>query len=336
MASTIRRAIARKRTISGRQASSVRGHERRPWRGDGGRGRLERVQRDGEHAHVLRVADDQRPHVLVPGRDVGQHRQRGQRRGHHRQDQLPEDLPAPGAVEQRRLLDLLGDAEEELAQEEHRERRHQEERRHDPGVGVEPAEVLDQHEVRDQREDRRDHHRRQEQEEQLVAAREAQPRERVGGHRAERDLPDRDQRAHDHAVEQRAEEVHVGRRQRAGLRELLGGGQAERLAQVQQRRVVGDQRLRARDEVRVGRERGPEHPEEREQAHEQQQAHGGPGRDLAPVDLAPGADARWRGRCRPVQRALMRDPTPPARSSRSWNAATTTSRRISATASAEA
>ena len=200
---------------------------------------------------VVRVAGDQRPHVLVPGRDVGQHRERRQRRGRHRQDQLPEDPPAARAVQQRGLLDLAADAEEELAQEEHRERRHQEERRDDAGVGVQPAEVLDQHEVRDQREDRRDHHRRQEEEEHLVPAGEPQPRERVGRHRAEHHLAERDQRADDHRIAQRGEEVDrptsACRRPRSPR-----PSEPEHLLEVHQRRPRRQQRLRAVDELRVG------------------------------------------------------------------------------------
>ena len=63
------------------------------------------------------------------------------------------------------------DTEEELPQKEDRERRHQKPWRHDALEGVEPLEVTNQNEVGDQRHHPRNHHGRQIQEKELIAAR---------------------------------------------------------------------------------------------------------------------------------------------------------------------
>ena len=69
--------------------------------------------------------DQERPEKVVPGVDDLQNDERRDGAAVHRQHDLPERAEIAAAVEPRRLLELLGRAEEKLPEEEHRERRHQ-------------------------------------------------------------------------------------------------------------------------------------------------------------------------------------------------------------------
>ena len=87
-----------------------------------------------------------------------------------------------GAVDRRRVLELLRDRLEEAAQqpdrEGERERRIGDDQR---GVRVEQAEIADDDEERDDQQDMREHLRDEEEEAVGIAAGEADARQRIGG-----------------------------------------------------------------------------------------------------------------------------------------------------------
>ena len=109
-----------------------------------------------------------------------------------REDHAEEDPELGRAVDPRGLEQVLRDPDEEVPQQEDRER--QPERgveEHEPEDRVEEPEVVVQREDRDQRHLDRDDEQRDDDQEEPVAARELEPRERVGGERGERDRQDR-------------------------------------------------------------------------------------------------------------------------------------------------
>ena len=105
-----------------------------------------------------------------------------------RQDQAQEDPDLGGAVDPRRLHQVLRDPDEEVPQQEDRERQPEggveedqaEHRVEEPEVGVE-------REDRDQRHLDRDDEHRDHGDEEPVAAGELEPGERVAGHRGDED-----------------------------------------------------------------------------------------------------------------------------------------------------
>ena len=173
-----------------------------------------------------------------------------------------EDPELGGAVDPRRLEQVLRDPDEEVPQQEDRERQPEggvEE--HEPEDRVEQAEVVVQREDRDQRHLDGDDEQRDHDQEEPVAARELEPRERVGSESGDRDRQDRrtdgdenrrpDRRRDRLVVEDLA--VVLERRQ-ARLREDLPPACTPDLGGLQQR-----------DEEQAKGRHQPEQPDEREQ-----------------------------------------------------------------------
>src|ERR1051325_3573348 len=78
---------------------------------------------DDDCRHRWRVRDEQRPQILVPAVDEEDHEERGDvgaRQGYDGVDQKP---PRTGAVDLRRLDELIGDRQKELAKQQRRGRR---------------------------------------------------------------------------------------------------------------------------------------------------------------------------------------------------------------------
>ena len=163
-------------------------------RGDEGRRRLGAA-----------VGHDQREGVFVPGGDEAEHRggrDAGRRLGQH---DLEEGLHARVAVDQRRLLVLLRDLVHEALHQPDREGQVEggvEDDQADMRVVEADGAVHQEH--RDGDDDRRQHARRQDEEEQVGLARHPEAREAVGGERAHADgehgAGDRDDQAVEEAV----------------------------------------------------------------------------------------------------------------------------------------
>ena len=116
----------------------------------------------------------------------------GDRRQPEREDQPEEDPELGGAVDAGGLEQVARDPDEEVPQQEDRER--QPERgveEHEAEDRVEQPEVVVEREDRDQRHLDRDDEQRDDDQEEPVAARELEPRERVCGEGGDRDRQDR-------------------------------------------------------------------------------------------------------------------------------------------------
>src|SRR5438105_1465326 len=114
--------------------------------------------RQPERDRLLRVVvqDDAREDVLVPGRDEGENGRRYKAGRDERQQDAEEGAETGRAVDHRRLLELLWDADQEAAQRPDRER--QSEREVDEnhaGQRVHLAVAAEQHVERDDQSDRR-------------------------------------------------------------------------------------------------------------------------------------------------------------------------------------
>ena len=217
-----------------------------------------------------------RPEEVVPVGQEAQDRERGDGRARERQDDLQEDPEIPGPVDARRLLDLLGQADEELAQEEDPERAGRSGHRHRP-QRVEPPEALHDQVVRDEEDHRRHQQGRHDRPEDQPLAAELHPGQRIrphrGGHEDEGGLQGR----RGNAVEEPAEDL------------LLPAGQG----------AVGieDQGFRPRrrggvDRVEVGLERREEDPRERDEDGQRREDQDGVDRD--PAGPGPGPPRRGR------------------------------------------
>ena len=154
----------------------------------GGVGRvLGRVVGDAERQRThLALQEQQRQQVGVPRRDEGQHAD-GDQPGHRqRQRDPPEDADPGGPVDDRRLLELLGQRHEERPQDDHGDGQREgrlRQRHAPPGVGQ--LEVAgDQDEQRDDRHGEREEQAEHEHHEERLAEPEVVARQRVGGHHA--------------------------------------------------------------------------------------------------------------------------------------------------------
>ena len=172
------------------------------------------------------------------------------------------------------------------------------------------------------------------------------PRERVGGHRAEQDLPDGDQRAHDHGVAQRGEEVDLGRWWPCPAASISSADASPRTClRFSSVAPGGSSPCVARHQLGVGGERRAEHPEEREQADAAAAARAPPRRRSGPRRCpswpCAGVSGSWPASSAVAVRSVRRSWTcrappaharsdSPARSRRIWIAATDASRTISA------
>ena len=180
--------------------------------------RLRRGQ-DHRQRQVLLGAGEQPGHgELAVGEQEGDQRRDHDRRRGDRQRDSPEGCPATGALDERRLLELLGDRPERRPHqpdaERHRERRVEDAERHrraaEAGVVQHREGVLEREEQHEER--RRDGDQRQEGAGQDPRQPEPRPREPEAGegvgHRGAEDEADaRGQTGHEQAVAEQAHEV---------------------------------------------------------------------------------------------------------------------------------
>ncbi len=203
---------------------------------------------------------------------------------------MPEDAPLAAAIQPGGVVQGPGDGQEVLPQQEGAEGRTQVGIGHDQApIAVQPAELLHDHEQRHDQHLGRDHHGREEDIEQGVAASELQPSESVGGQRAEGQLQGHHPAGDDHAVDreaphrQLAEGGHV--RVVLGMPATQHGGVRIRTEQLIHRRGLV---------VRVV-QRGQTHPHEgdhRGHCDDRQQQVGAQQPQLA----APGTRSCFKGR----------------------------------------
>ena len=145
---------------------------------------LEELEAEGERELVLVGQVDQRADEVIPHRQAVEQGDDREGRLAQRQDDPPEAAPARAAVEHGGLFQLLGNAEEELPQQEDVERA-AEPRRHPQRLErADPAEVFEEHVRRHHDDGEGDHHGGQAEREHRVAAAEANAGEAVGGDRA--------------------------------------------------------------------------------------------------------------------------------------------------------
>src|SRR5881296_894203 len=130
-------------------------------------------------AHECLVRDEQRPEVLVVGRQEAVDRDGAQCRPRQRDHGRDEEAECRRAVNPRRIPELTRDLHESLPEEERAEGRGHE-RDGQSLVCIEPSDRPDGDVVRDDRGLPRDHQRAEEQEEQQLPSAEHEERERVG------------------------------------------------------------------------------------------------------------------------------------------------------------
>ena len=158
--------------------------------------------------------DDQRPEILVPAVDEEDHEERRHVGPAERDQDVAEELHRPGAVDPRRLDQLVRHGQEELAEQERGGRRG-DQRDRQAGIGVQHPEVGDDLEGRHDPHLDRQHQRHEDAPEGQRPERKAEVDDGEGREDRDRDLPDRDRQRHDQAVHH-----HQAERRRAG------GGQA--------------------------------------------------------------------------------------------------------------
>ena len=151
--------------------------------------------------------DDQRPHEIVPGRHEHEDRQGHQDGARERHHDRPVDAEFSGAVDARRVEQIVGDRQHELADQKNAEDCRHARENHTP-VAVHEMHALQNQEQRQHAHLCRNHQRRHEQVEKSVAAAESKLGERVAGHGIQEQRKKRDRRCDDHAVRERAAEIH--------------------------------------------------------------------------------------------------------------------------------
>ncbi len=152
------------------------------------------LQTDLDGAVAIVLGHQEWPQVLVPCAEEGEHAQRRHRRAGERHRDPGHEAPVAVAVERGRVLQVLRDLQERLAQQERTEAGREE--RHDQArvaCCTNPRSVT-RRQVGDDRDLERHHQRRQEDDEQRALQRELEERERVAGERRGDDLTDRDER----------------------------------------------------------------------------------------------------------------------------------------------
>ena len=186
-----------------------------------------RGEADSDRPEVRRLEEQEPDEQVVPDLDELEHRHREDRWQRERQHHPQEDLAVPEAVDQRRLDDVLRHAAEVRRHEERRERRA--ERRVDEDravVVVDEADAGEIHVLRHDHRLHRDHHRRDDEQEQHGREPVTQHSEGVSGGSAhgqdERDRANRDDR--------RAGEL-MSHRQR--VEQLLPARQREPVAELE-------------------------------------------------------------------------------------------------------
>ena len=205
-------------------------------------------ERDRKRVQRVVGEDDERPHEVVPGAEEAEDRERGDNRFQERHDHGREDAQLAGAVDARRLEQLVGDAARELAHEEDAEdARHG---RHDrAGVGVDQAQGLEHQEERQHRDLSRYHQGTEQKAKEGIAAAKAQLGEGIAGHEIEGHGDGGGRAGDEQAVEQVAAHADA----------------AEQGAVVLERRRRRQDRRRQRRRRPRRHERGREHPEQRKE-----------------------------------------------------------------------
>ena len=145
----------------------------------------------------LRVArEGQRHEQVVPHPEELEDRERRDRREPERNDHAEEDPELRRTVDARRLEQVARDPDEEVPQQEDRERQPEGRVEEDePWDRVEEPERVVEREDRDQRHLDRNDEERDDEEEQPVAPRELEPRERVRRERGDKDRQESSLRA---------------------------------------------------------------------------------------------------------------------------------------------
>src|SRR6478609_1409031 len=265
-------------------------------------------QRDLHRPRLLVAADDERPEEGVPRPDEGDRADGGDEAQRVRHDDPPEGAPVAEAVDEGRLLDLLGEAEEELPEEERRERL--EEAGHDePLQRRDPAEGRDEDEARHERHGRRDEQGRGDRVEDGVGPPVGDARQAVARETGDDEHPDRLRHRDDARVEQAA-------RHRDG-RVVEQAGEVGGLPHRRQPVEVGGAEVLLAHEGAADEQ--VERDEEEQRGNEQRCVAGPPGQ----ARLTPAAHDRHQS------------PRSPSRSRRPWPTATIAMMSVRMTAPAE-
>ncbi len=158
-----------------------------------------RVVDGAGHREQVGVADEDQSHDQVVPHPEELEDRVGRERGNRKRDHDPhEDAEVRGAVDARRLDQVSRQRDEEVAQEKDREREAERRvREPDADVPVGEPEVAEEPEQGDERHLHRYDHERDNRQEDRVSEREFDPRERIGGRRAERERQER-RRHRDH------------------------------------------------------------------------------------------------------------------------------------------
>ena len=212
------------------------------------------ADRDG--LHFRRRDEREGVDELVPRQREGEDARRDEPGHRERQDDLHEDLPARGAVDQRALLQLERDRAEVAHQEPRAERDQERGVREDEGPArVEETELEDDGRERDEEDRRRHEVGEEDREPDLLRAAESQPLDGVGGEDARGDRREGGDHRDHHRV------PHP-----------LGiWGVEEQLLEVRERGLGDPERVAlARQELGVRLERRRPHPVEREEQHEEE------------------------------------------------------------------
>src|SRR5436309_13702553 len=99
---------------------------------------IELGERDLDRPELVLRRHEERPQERVPGRQRRDQGDGDEGRANERQRDAPQEAGMSGAVERRRVLELLRDTEEELAEQEDREDRRRERDDLDPQRVVQP------------------------------------------------------------------------------------------------------------------------------------------------------------------------------------------------------
>ena len=191
----------------------------------------------------------------------------------------------------------FGDAEHELAHQEHAEGAGNG-RQDQAGMGVREVEIGDEHEQRDERHDAGDHQRRQHDGEEHPLAGELELGQGVAEHRAEQQVPCRHGEGDDGRVEEVPGEVEA----------------VEQVAVVLQRWLLGDPPARRLAQLTRRLERAEDHPHERRHHQHEPGEQGDVQADGSRA--APGAHGDRRSVCSVV--VVMRSPQVFGRRTRNW------------------
>ena len=169
--------------------------------------RLEALERDRQRIELRVPEVDQRAEEVAPLLDEGEQRDRDEGRPRQRDDDPPAGSQLARAVDPGGVRQLIRDGPEELAQQEDEERIAQERRDQQGQVGPDPAELAERHVQRDERDLGRQHHRREQDQEDDVASGPSDPGEPVRHEAARHDGPDDRRDGIEEAVAEREREV---------------------------------------------------------------------------------------------------------------------------------